>query len=1663
MNNSRRIVQLLGLWMMFGATTVFAQYPYSVETRPPRGFMPGADQLTSPVDSIDPISGKLHLEIPIASLPRGRAGSGFDLNLVYDSHLYDLVPEILQPPNSTLDPEVAWLLSSYSTGGWHYNIDNLHLDIEGHYGAVDNVLDCAEDSPRRVYRLRVPMFDGSLHIMQLRGYGAAVSDNYSGDGFFGIYPLTGRANVCAAKYHEWPSQLTGWLSYYSIDGSYLKLEVYVDGSGNMDAAPFYIYYPDGQRATGHGFFIENLFDANGNGIHFSNHCADDPCNFTYTAISDDAGHEIRIVQNGTLQDRTDSVSVEGPNGVETTTVNWMMISIGSQNNRTYWWSEASWNHTYPLFQMMNVVKYVQLPLLQAVASNDNPPVWNSYAFGYADDADGGYGEVDSMRTPTGALFQYRYMFEGGVQDAMTIAGANPVRERKVTHDGISDLIWTYNGGIITNPDGSVTQYFASNNLGGPYSAGYQDSGILGTFQSPVVYRIEEPDGTVRKRVWSQNIVPGTVNQFSLAPVPVQNPWIRRETSTIGDASGHPSLTSVVDRMIDKNGNLLQTTEYDWVNYNPGGPETGIVPRRITQLHYYADVPDATAISSSANAYWNPHTPGRARRLDAVQRKEISDGSGVKAAVTEFVYDDAFGAGNITSELHWDSVKSASVPVLGMLSSANSQILTRSYDGYGNITDFFEPEIRTHITYDGTGSVPVQVDYAYQTSQQRSWQYNWNVSSGTLTSKTDLDNNITTSYSYDTVGRPLIVSEAGTRKTETVYDDANLRITVRKDLNSYGDGKLQVTTQYDQLGRSVLARSSEPGNADGIKTKSAYYPLVNRTVRSSPYRTLSDPTLEWSCVQTDSSKRVIAVAIFKGSEPTDCASSTNRTAITSTDYNVNQTTVTDPASKQNTQILDGLGRLVNVVEDPSGLHYITTYAYDTLGNLTQVNQGVQSRTFNYSSLGRLLSATNPESGTVSYSYTDSGDLLARTDARGVITSNSYDGMHRILTKSYSGDNGLTPNVTYSYFDAGSSAPNIGQLKSMVSSAATVNYGSYDVLGRMGSNTQTTGGNLYTFQYSYRLNDSLSSVRYPSGKTVNFTTDDAGRVIQIKAGTKTYADLTASSTPFTADGRIAQMKLGNDLWETRNYQTPGTPTLFRLGTTAGGNDKLELEYNYLATANNGNLATQVIRQPGHTWTQNYTYDALNRISTASEANGFNRTYGYDQYGNRWIASSSGITAYEPHEPTAGSLFNPANNQLANQSYDAAGNQTGYAPRTLAYDAENRMISATSALNGNEYFVYDGDGRRVRKTWIPNGGSSQVTTYVYGPGGQLAAEYTNQISAATGTSWMFTDILGSIRAVTGDKPQSGAATITECYDYLPFGRMLSSADNGRNTGCYPASPDFALSSVESSKFTGKTRDPEMGLDFFGARFYSAAQGRFTSPDRLFADQHGADPQSWNIYAYVGNNPMRFVDTNGQWKTAIHNAIIDGAFLNMSPSNIITMQAASRRVDNVEGQLSVNAYKHGMRAHYQSKADARSKADSFILDHETDAQIIAIFDGGVSNAALDEFGMALHTITDRLAPGHKGEQLWTGIGEPDVATALGGIPGLTANAIIDGVRAIAHGHSEATLSLEQYHEGVDEARSAFLQTFGQDEFEKATGCKKVSGCKYDDSQLPYELRTKK
>jgi RHS repeat-associated protein len=153
----------------------------------------------------------------------------------------------------------------------------------------------------------------------------------------------------------------------------------------------------------------------------------------------------------------------------------------------------------------------------------------------------------------------------------------------------------------------------------------------------------------------------------------------------------------------------------------------------------------------------------------------------------------------------------------------------------------------------------------------------------------------------------------------------------------------------------------------------------------------------------------------------------------------------------------------------------------------------------------------------------------------------------------------------------------------------------------------------------------------------------------------------------------------------------------------------------------------------------------------------------------------------------------------------------------------------------YYYDGDGKRTMKVVCQPGASScdastsgaTITSYVYDASGSLAAEYGGA-SPDTGRNFVFADALGSTRLYA---PASGSPA--KCYDYLPFGEEIGQTYGGRSTSCYGSVSYPQTEDVVREKFTSKERDAETGLDYFGARYFSSDQGRFTSPDRPQVDR--------------------------------------------------------------------------------------------------------------------------------------------------------------------------------------------------------------------------------------
>jgi RHS repeat-associated protein len=288
---------------------------------------------------------------------------------------------------------------------------------------------------------------------------------------------------------------------------------------------------------------------------------------------------------------------------------------------------------------------------------------------------------------------------------------------------------------------------------------------------------------------------------------------------------------------------------------------------------------------------------------------------------------------------------------------------------------------------------------------------------------------------------------------------------------------------------------------------------------------------------------------------------------------------------------------------------------------------------------------------------------------------------------------------------------------------------------------------------------------------------------------------------------------------------------------------------------------------------------------------------------VPQSSGFTFGDAHESSAETMIDHWTNRVVGSTYDAAGNQTFYTPWALSYDAENRMISATSSNNGNSWFSYDGNGKRIKKVTATPG--TQTTFYVYDVSGRLAAEYSTQPIPA-GTSYLFSDLLGTPRAITSDN-----GTILECPDYSPFGRLLQTST--RSLACH-TTPSRA-----PQQFTGQIRDTETKLDYFGARYYSGAEGRFLSSDGLVAKKDWLlEPQRWNRYAYALNNPIKYVDPDG--KDAIAAFFLGEQYRNVSTFEVIFSKETITEIQKA-GEMFFAEHRrmtHGLSPVPTSKSEA-------------------------------------------------------------------------------------------------------------------------------------------------
>ena len=453
---------------------------------------------------------------------------------------------------------------------------------------------------------------------------------------------------------------------------------------------------------------------------------------------------------------------------------------------------------------------------------------------------------------------------------------------------------------------------------------------------------------------------------------------------------------------------------------------------------------------------------------------------------------------------------------------------------------------------------------------------------------------------------------------------------------------------------------------------------------------------------------------------------------------------------------------------------------------------------------------------------------------------------------------------------------GQVLSESNGTDTTTY-TYDALDRV--LTETDGSNVRT--YTYDIGDNRTSFVLTVGGSqqlnTSYTYDEAERLAGVTNGSVTAA------YGYDANGNRSYVQYNNGLRESYTYNKANLLTSL-VNKNSAGSVLSQYDYTYQLDGN------QLSKTDANGKVTSYTYDDLGRLVSESEsvsgAVTQTYTYAYDDRSNRTGLTATGADAYTT------SYTYDLNNRLLTESrggvtttytYDANGNQLTKSSSAVAeavtnqYNGLGQLVGVTAGTNAVTY-GYAPSGLRTSKT------VGVVTTDYILDGDNVVLEM--QGTAVTGKYIRGFELICAEQGSTtryylynghGDVVQLTDATgaVTKSYEYDAFGNEKNPDTNDTNP----------------FRYCGEYFDVETGTYYLRARYYDPALGRFTSEDPhwntgtmvygdepmklneyTYAPDISAIIQSGNRYVYVINNPVLYVDKDGD---IIVLAIVAGAII--------------------------------------------------------------------------------------------------------------------------------------------------------------------------------------------
>ena len=560
---------------------------------------------------------------------------------------------------------------------------------------------------------------------------------------------------------------------------------------------------------------------------------------------------------------------------------------------------------------------------------------------------------------------------------------------------------------------------------------------------------------------------------------------------------------------------------------------------------------------------------------------------------------------------------------------------------------------------------------------------------------------------------------------------------------------------------------------------------------------------------------------------------------------NLTDEEDPNGNDTGNDYDPLNRLVSTLDALSG---VTDYAYDINDNLTSVEApNGATTTYVYDDLGNLLSLTSPDTGTTTYTYDDADNRVSQTDANSVTVNYTYDELNRLTGIDYPGSS-LDVTLTY---DEGSAHK--GRLTTMADGSGTTTF-EYDVFGNLVEESRTIGSNTHVTAYAYDEADLVTSITYPSGRTVDYTRNVLGQVASVDTTYAASTTTVADDIEYEPLGPLKGLTFGNSLVLARTFDQQ-----YRLtDQTTGAVQDLAFT---LDDAGNIDAITNGVSSG---LSQGFAQDALHRVTTDAGSYG-TKGYTYDGVGNRLTRTLGGTTTQTL--TYAANANRMATHDSQTISLDAAGNTLANPAEnaSFTYGAHNRMLEAYVGAVLKATYGYDGRGQRIKK--VEATGAQRTFIYHYGQGGELLGEtiYSSAGAKIGERDYLWLD---SLPLAQSERAFSGGSITSNSFVYLHADQLNTPrlATNGSGTvvwrwdsdafgiGAANQDPDNDTNLVNVRlRFAGQYLDEETGLHYNYFRDYDEVTGRYVQSDPIGLEG------GLNTYGYAHQNPLSYFDSFG------------------------------------------------------------------------------------------------------------------------------------------------------------------------------------------------------------